>query len=350
MSFRIGIHLHDEPLGWTSGWIQYCAAKGIDYEIVDGYRNDIIERVRGMRAFMWHVVHTLGIDALMANHVLTAVEHMGLPVFPNRATRWHFDDKIAQKYLLEAAGLPLIPTYVFYEMDAAASWLRQAEYPLVAKIRRGAGSLNVRLIRDYSQAIRYCRRLFGRGVSPMPSYLADLRTKTRKAIALGDWRAVAGRVRRFWSRIHAGRRQFPRERSYVLFQKFIPNNMYDIRIAVIGDRAWGFTRDVRPDDFRASGSGVIVHDPSRIEPAFVECGFAVARALGTQSVGIDLLRDEQNHPVIGEISFGYQSEPIHACEGHWGPDLSWHPGHVWPEHAIIDDLCETIRGRNGGVS
>ena len=44
-------------------------------------------------------------------------------------------------------------------------------------------------------------------------------------------------------------------KDYVYFQKFLPNNKYDIRIVVIGDRAFGFIRYNRENDFRASGSG-----------------------------------------------------------------------------------------------
>ena len=46
-----------------------------------------------------------------------------------------------------------------------------------------------------------------------------------------------------------------KEREYVYFQEFLPGNNFDIRIIVIGDKAFGLKRMVRKGDFRASGSG-----------------------------------------------------------------------------------------------
>lgn len=54
------------------------------------------------------------------------------------------------------------------------------------------------------------------------------------------------------------------QKDYVYFQKFLPNNTYDIRITVIGERCFGFIRYNRENDFRASGSGKIEYDTSKI--------------------------------------------------------------------------------------
>jgi hypothetical protein len=41
----------------------------------------------------------------------------------------HFDDKIAQKYLLEAVEAPLAPSYVFFHKEDALGWISQATFP-----------------------------------------------------------------------------------------------------------------------------------------------------------------------------------------------------------------------------
>jgi glutathione synthase/RimK-type ligase-like ATP-grasp enzyme len=56
-------------------------------------------------------------------------------------------------------------------------------------------------------------------------------------------------------------KKFNPEKNYVYFQDFIPQNDFDIRIIVIGKRAFAIKRMVRKGDFRASGSGNIKYDP-----------------------------------------------------------------------------------------
>ena len=51
------------------------------------------------------------------------------------------------------------------------------------------------------------------------------------------------------------------QRSYILWQEFIPDNQRDFRVTIIGRRyAFVFWRNNRPGDFRASGSGLIDYD------------------------------------------------------------------------------------------
>ena len=133
-----------------------------------------------------------------------------------------------------------------------------------------------------------------------------------------------------------------RERGYVYFQDFVPNNRYDTRITIIGDRAFGFTRDVRPGDFRASGSGRVVQGMARVLPACVESAFAVARQVRSQSLAIDYLIDASGTPCIAEVSYGFDSKPVYDVGGYWSPDMVWHAGGVWPEHAILQDILADL--------
>lgn len=135
--------------GFSRRWVEYCRHRGIRHTIVDCYHPDIIDSLRGFDGLLWHFHHLNATDLLIARHVLAAAEVLGIEVFPNRATSWHFDDKIAQKYILEAIEAPIPATWVFYDESSALEWLRQVEYPLVWKLRRGAGSHNVRLVSEF---------------------------------------------------------------------------------------------------------------------------------------------------------------------------------------------------------
>ena len=334
------IAIHDSESGWSQRWLQYCEVHRVPLRRLNCYRTDVIEQLRGVRGLMWHFDHWLGEDLLAARSVLLSAQQMGLAVFPDLATCWHFDDKLAQKYLLEAVRAPLVPTYAFYRLHEALEWVEQCEFPVVAKLRRGAGSYNVRLLHGPRQARRYCRTMFGRGLEAIPGYLADVRTKAARVASLSDLRRALSKVPRFFRAVAHGRRSVPRERGYVLFQQFVPGNKYDTRVAVVGDKAWAFTRDVRADDFRASGSGSISYDPARISPSCLEIGFAVAEALHTQSIAFDFVRDGDGRYLIVEVSYGYEGKAVYDCPGYWDAQLQWHPGHIWPEDVIIANFLK----------
>lgn len=138
------------------------------------------------------------------------------------------------------------------------------------------------------------------------------------------------------------RRQLPRQKGYILFQEFLPNNAFDTRITVIGDRAFGFIRANRRNDFAASGSGVVIHDPERIDRRCVDVAFRVASRLQTQSLAFDFLFDTENQPRIAEISYCFLASAVHGCPGHWDRGGRWNPGHCWPEDAILDDFLSAL--------
>ena len=114
---------------------------------------------------MWPHDHGNYNDALFAKQLLYALQMAGKRVFPDFNTTWHFDDKVGQKYLLEAIGAPLVPSYVFYSKREALEWAKQTSFPKVFKLRGGAGSANVRLVRTRSEAYRLISKAFTSGFS-----------------------------------------------------------------------------------------------------------------------------------------------------------------------------------------
>src|SRR5690606_9989091 len=98
-----------------------------------------------------------------AKYLLFSLEQAGLKVFPNFNTNWHFDNKLAQKYLLEAIGAPLVKSYVFYTKKEALEWAKTTIYPKVFKLKGGAGAQNVKLARNEKEAMRLINKSFSKG-------------------------------------------------------------------------------------------------------------------------------------------------------------------------------------------
>ena len=336
------VAIHHRENSFSDRWIAYCESQGIHYQVVNCLDSNIIEQLSSSDVLLWHWQHGDPREQLMARDVIMAAETMGIKVFPSIATCWHFDDKIAQKYLLEAINAPRVPTHVFYDLQEALRWINHTSFPKVFKLRKGAGSTNVRLVRNAIDARVLAERAFSSGFSSTPHYGQDAMKRYRVARQKGDLLDAVKRIPKVLAKIRNNRKMIGREKGYVYFQDFIPNNDFDTRVTVIGDRAFAFTRNVRPGDFRASGSGDIVYDLQRVRQECIVTAFDVIRKAGSQSMAFDFVLDTNGQPLIIEVSYGYNAKAVYSCPGHWDTKLNWCRGHVWPQDAILVDLLNEI--------
>jgi hypothetical protein len=230
-------------------------------------------------------------------------------------------------------------TWLFWQLEDAIAFCRSATYPLVMKLNGGIQSNGVQLLRNVDEAIYWARRMFSIGAA---SFDQKSRMKLALAGQIQGLRLLAG-----------GSLPMGLERRYFYVQEFLTDNPFDTRITVIGDRAFGFRRFNRPDDFRASGSGRFHWDPEEIDTGFVRLAFRLAQSLGTQSVGFDFLY-RYGEPIVVETTFAYASWCVQTCPGHWklrgdpiAGELLWRDGQMRPEDAIFEDfLAELSRRRS----
>ena len=330
--------------GFQNKWVESLAKHGALVKSLDLLAADPLEQVRGCDGVMWHWEHYPYDRRFAARPILLVIEkELGIPVFPDFRTAWHFDDKIAQAYLLSALEIPSPKTWVFWDRDQAEQWARTAAYPVVAKLATGAGSTNVKLIRNVREARSHIAAMFSRagiigdGLHPgKPTFKGLAKDVAQRMLGAAGYlllKKYPALPRQYW---------MP-QKNYVLFQEFLPDNTFDTRVTVIGDRAFGYRRFNRPDDFRASGSGNFDVDPSKISPSCVRLAFDAASRLRSQSMAFDILYSgPEQKPVIVEISYCYVDWMVQKCPGHWDSTLSWHEGPLWPEDAHVQDFLKQI--------
>lgn len=336
------IAIHTKTGSFVPAWVRYCKEQSIPFIEVDCFASDIIEQVKGCDALLWNWAHHDYRAQLFARQLIASIEQMGLLVFPSAATCWHFDDKVGQKYLLEAVEAPIAPTYVFYERDRALKWIESTSFPKVWKLRGGAGSQNVRLVKTKREARRAVAKSFGRGWSNSRFHsLKDRIWQWRRDRTLGSFVDIGrGIVRAFIP--HEKNRKSKIQRDYVYFQDFIPDNDCDIRVVVIGDRAFAIKRMVRGGDFRASGSGSIRYERDEIPEDCIRIAFEVTRNIKSQSCAFDFVQRNGEWLII-EISYAFSLPGYTQCPGYWDRDLEWHEGTVTPEQFMIEDLLADRR-------
>lgn len=333
------IAIHKSSWGFSTEWIKYCERNNVPFKIVNCYDSDIINQIEDCDVLLWHHHHSDAKDVLFAKGVLFALEQAGKKVFPEFNSGWHFDDKVGQKYLLEAIDAPLVQTWVFYEKKDAFDWIEKTSFPKVFKLRGGAGSANVKLIRSKSQAKSLINKAFGGG---FPAYdkWNDLKEQyLRFTQGRLLWKNAAKSVRRVFVSTRFAR-TVGNQKGYVYFQEFIPNNDSDIRVITIGDKAFAIKRMTRPNDFRASGGGVIKFEKDLIDERCIKIAFETSEKMKAVCVAYDFVFDADRKPLIVEINYGFAHEPYLNCPGYWDKNLNWHEGKFNQVEWILEEYLK----------
>lgn len=330
--------IHNSRGFFTERWISYCKSYGIPYRIVDCHQSDIVDQVAGCAALLYNHHQGNSQDLVMAKPLLFALEHAGIPVLPDFKTNWHFDDKIGQKYLFEALKIEeRIPTWVFYSKSDALAWAERAVFPKVFKLSSGAGSQHVRLVKSKEHGVRLIRQAFGRGFSRYAGWENLLERYRKFRIGQGSaFDLIKGVLRLAWPPRYA--RVMGRVRGYIYFQEFLPDNEFDIRVIVIGERAFALKRLVRDGDFRASGSGNFLVAREEFREDVVRLAFQLNDRLQMQCVAYDFVYDQSKQPRVVEINYGFWPGGYDACPGYWDRQLNWHGGRFDPYGWMIDTL------------
>jgi glutathione synthase/RimK-type ligase-like ATP-grasp enzyme len=335
------IGIHHTKGSFSERWIAYCEYAGISYKLVDCYSTDIIQQLSGCDALMWHFNHKSPKASKFAKQLLSSVPFSGKKVFPDFNTSYHFDDKVAQKYLLEAIGAPLAPANVFYTKAEALEWAKQITYPKVFKLRNGAGADNVRLVKTQKEAYRLINKSFNRGFKQYEGW-NNLKERYRK-YRLGKstfLNVVKGIIRLVYTTDYA--RVTGKEIGYIYFQEFIPENSFDIRVIVVGNKAFAIKRMVRKNDFRASGSGFILYEKKHFDDETVQLAFNVSDKLKSQCMTYDFVY-LGGKPLIVEISYGFSMEGYDDCSGYWDKGMTWYEGKFNPYGWMVEDLKRSIQ-------
>lgn len=333
----IAIHPDNYGPGDASSptWTRLLCDAGHEVREVDVKRADILSQLRGCHGFMWRWAHFGGMGRIARRLIPVVEQCLKIPTYPSQNTCWHYDDKIAQFYLLDALGIPTPKTWVWFSHSDAREWAVSANYPLVLKLATGAGSVNVLLVENCIEASSWINRLFTRRIISLDAaQFYSFAPRQRLINAVNS--VCYGEKPVFHDD------GYEAQSGYAYFQEFLPDNEFDTRVTVIGNRAFAFRRFNRDGDFCASGSGKLDYDQQKIDKSFVSLAFDVSNKLGMQSCAIDGLY-RGSDPVVCEVSYTYASWAIIACPGYWDSDLNWHEGSMSPEEAQVQDFLKRLQ-------
>lgn len=345
MNMKILIHLSQSKrthsTGWIFPWVDYCQQNNIEYVTIDLLRGDTINFVRDFDILLWHFGQYNYTEMLEARSILYSAQKMGLKVFPDFNESWHFDDKIAEMYALQSVNAPIPESKVFYDMNTFEQWMASnPALPVVGKLRTGSGSHNVKLLKSKSALRDYAKRMFGKGYDPAPSLLYKTTSNVRSS---HDWKTFKAKAKRIpeFLRVLSSAKKFPNECGYVYLQEFVPNDGYDMKVVVVGDKLSGFYRPVRTHDFRASGGGEFLYDKKMFTDDIIKSAFSVAKALGVQCIGFDyVVNKNTGKGLIVEMSYGFSHTAVLGMGGYFDKNGVWYDKPLNVPEEIIKNMLK----------
>lgn len=303
---------------WSNVWIDYCVENNIIYSLIDWRKLDSFNKMKKHNIVLWHFSHYSYDEMNFARSILIALKSTGCMVYPDISDAYHFDDKIAQSYALQALGISTPKNYPLHSNNAVEEWIKNVnDFPVVAKLKAGSGASNVSLIKNITELRKYSNQMFGKGMDGKPKAFLKIKSNIMSSKSLTD---IFQKLKRapefFFSRSQGSSRE--RERGYVYLQEYIPNVKYDLKVVVVGDKLSFIARGVRDNDFRASGSGNLISDRSLVDKSIIDMAFRAADLMKSECTGFDIIINPQNNkPIVLEVSYGFSHTAQLLPGGHF---------------------------------
>jgi glutathione synthase/RimK-type ligase-like ATP-grasp enzyme len=335
----INIAVCQNENNWHQRFIQALesidiAGCSLHYDLVNVDIDRWVSALEGFDVVLWKPNH-MGVESAsyLKEKIYFIEKYLNKLVIPNFNTVWHFESKVAQKYIFEKFNIPSPRTVSSFNYEDALERLSEFTFPVVFKKSAGAASTNVRLVKTFREAKGILRRIFYKQASEM-----DIK---KRGNLLGRLSLSYLRLWLDWNDVVPDRGP---NQQVVYWQEFIDNNPADLRITVIGNKyAFGFWRKNRPNDFRASGSGRLDYSTPIPEHVVQYC-MGMNESLKFDSMAYDILFTGESFKIV-EMSYGYMDTAVHNSKGYYeftDTGLIFHEGNFWPQEIWIKWIIDTV--------
>jgi len=211
-----------QDYGTHPKWTKYCRFlenNSFSYELFNLHSHDWLERAGRYDLIAGIPSCSLYDLQEMRSKYYVLETYLGKRCYPSVANALLYEDKLLEAYISRATGIPFVNTYVSQDEEDAIQLVKKLKYPLVSKIVPSSGSLGVDFVPNPKKGLQIVNQAFSRS--------------GRKTHVL-----------------------YSRQKNYIYFQDYVPNDGYDIRVIVVGNWIFGYYRKVLAGDFRASGMNI----------------------------------------------------------------------------------------------
>lgn len=150
------------------------------------------------------------------------------------------EDKLYQEIIKKSMGIKSLDAKMYATMKDLYKDIKSVTYPVVVKKCVGAGSISVYKANDKKELIKYAKKIM---------HSKDYYEYYLKAI----YKRLKGKLNKHY---------FEDEKYFgrLVLQQYVPNLACDWKVLVFGEKYYALRRNVRKNDFRASGSGMFAFD------------------------------------------------------------------------------------------
>lgn len=342
MKAGVLLNSNNKLTSYSEKFLKILNLNNVPNKLIDPNSKLLLNDLKECSHLIFH--HSQGDTDLRIYETLYNIAHKvyGIKCLPDYNSYWQYEDKIKEYYLLKSYDFPIVDSWVFWNCEKADAFLEEASYPIIAKLPKGAASSNVVLVKSPEEGRAIDKQVFTKGVK-----YGKLNNKTNLS---SIWKAGVYKYTKKSLRsllINAGiitdKSFFPEwqiQKDAILYQKFLPNNAYDQRVVIIGNRAFGAKRFVRKNDFRASGSHHDDLDPKNIDLRCVEIAFSISKKLNFKAMGYDFIYDENKQPFVNEFGYCFADYVVRKSPGYWDDQLVWHQESNWPQYYQLIEFLE----------
>lgn len=213
---RVGIV---QDYGNYPRWTKYCRFfenNGFPYEILNIHSHNWLEAAKRFDVIVGVPSNEFIYLQEIRRKYFILETYFGKFCYPSTDHLTIYEDKSIEAFLAEKAGIPFVKTYISNDKADAFQIIQTLKYPLVCKNESSSGSVGVELIRNIRQAWKVVDQAF----------------------------SIQGRSTHLL---------YHRQKDYIYFQEFVPNDGFDVRAIVVGNWGFGYYRRNLEGDFRASG-------------------------------------------------------------------------------------------------
>ncbi|MGN4425594.1 ATP-grasp domain-containing protein [Bacillus cereus group sp. MYBK30-1] len=289
---------------------RFLKNNNIPYDEIDIKASNFTLECKKFDAIVWRTPSTYVEQWEAADKVDYIQDYLDKLILPSKQALWMYEDKIRLQWLLELYNLPTIQSFISYSKEETAQYIENCQYPFISKDKTCSGSEGVHLIKNKKQARKLWRKIFHHGLKLNNSYI--------------------------------------KQKNYVLFQEFVPNKGFDLRVIMVGDSYFGYYRYPKENDYRASGSGVVTKKDIPLE--VLKIAKRVRECLPeSYLLAVDFLQDTRDDKyyiietsifisiesceqlVVGDVAGRYIEE---------NGEFTFEPGRFWLQELMMQGLME----------
>lgn len=255
-----------QDYGQYPRWTKYCRfldKHSFHYDIYNIHAHDWIENAEKYDIIIGIPSSELFHLEEMRRKYYVLETFLGKTCYPSMNHAMLFEDKCLEAYISKVFGIPFVNTYVSHDKKDAMRLIENLTYPVVCKIVPSSGSLGMELVRTRKRGRKIVEQAFSR-----------IGRKTHQV--------------------------YFRQKNYIYFQDYVPNDGYDIRAIVIGNWVFGYYRKVLEGDFRASGMDLL--ERRALPEEAMKIALKVNKIIKSPMLAVDMLHGLDGKYYVIEFS------------------------------------------------